>query len=380
MKVYLDNAATTPLDPEVLAAMLPYMESVYGNPSSLHAYGREAKVAIEKSRKTVAEMLHVSPTEIFFTSGGTEGNNLALSGAVARLGIEHIITSRTEHLAVLEVVQHLAVTHAIQAHYVELNSSGQLQYAHLEALLRQHPRALVSLMHGNNEISNLNDLVSVGELCRKYQAIFHTDAVQTLGHYELKLSQLPVDILVGSAHKFHGPKGSGVVYVNGRLSIAPQLVGGSQERAMRAGTENVPAIVGLGHALAIAYRDMWRNRQAIEHLKAYMIRGLQSSIPGIGFYGTSGDLSQSLYTILSVHLLPYAGEEMVLFNLDIRNIAASAGSACTSGTQKKSHVIEALYPSSTGTFIRFSFSKYNTVDEIDYAIQQLVDIYHAFNR
>lgn len=387
MQVYLDNAATTPLDPEVLAAMLPYMESVYGNPSSLHAYGRATKVAIEKSRRNVAELLHASPTEIFFTSGGTEGNNLALAGAVEKLGIQHIITSPTEHLSVLEVVQHLAATHAIQVHYVELDAKGQLQYAHLETLLRQYSPAcgggdypqhtLVSLMHGNNELGNLNDLVSIGELCRKYQAIFHTDAVQTLGHYELDLSQLPVDILVGSAHKFHGPKGSGVVYINSQLSISPQMVGGSQERAMRAGTENVSAIVGLGHALDIAHRDMRPNRQAIERLKAHMIRGLQASIPDVSFYGTSSDLTQSLYTLLSVNLPPYAGEEMVLFNLDIRNVAASAGSACTSGTQKKSHVIEALYPGSVGSTIRFSFSKYNTVDEVDYVVQQLADIFYA---
>ncbi len=377
MQVYLDNAATTPLDPAVLAAMLPYMESVYGNPSSLHAYGRATKVAIEKSRKTVAELLHASPTEIFFTSGGTEGNNLVLAGAVERLGIQHIITSPTEHLSVLEVVQQLAATHAIQVHYVEVDAKGQLQYAHLETLLQQHSPALVSLMHGNNEIGNLNDLVRIGELCKKYQAIFHTDAVQTLGHYELNLSQLPVDILVGSAHKFHGPKGSGVVYINGQLSIAPQMVGGSQERAMRAGTENVPAIVGLSHALAIAHRDIESHRQAIERLKKHMIKRLQAAIPGVGFYGTSDDLSQSLYTLLSVHLPPYAGEEMVLFNLDIKKVATSAGSACTSGTQKNSHVIEALYPASTGSTIRFSFSKYNTVDEIDYAVQQLVDIFYA---
>jgi cysteine desulfurase len=198
--------------------------------------------------------------------------------------------------------------------------------------------------------------------------------VQTLGHYEFNLSQLPVGILVGSGHKFHGPKGSGVVYINSQLAIAPQLLGGSQERSMRAGTENVPAIVGLSHALCIAHRDMRSNRQAIEQLKAHMIRALQASIPGVGFYGASDDLSQSLYTILSVHLPPYPGEEMVLFNLDIKGIAASAGSACTSGTQKKSHVIEALYPDSVGTTIRFSFSKYNTVSEVDYTVQQLADI------
>lgn len=377
MQVYLDNAATTPLEPAVVAIMLPYMESIYGNPSSLHAYGRATKVAIEKSRRIVAELLHASPTEIFFTSGGTEGNNLVLAGAVQSLGIQHIITSPIEHLSVLEVVQRLATIGAIQVHYVEIDAKGQLQYTQLETLLQQHSPALVSLMHGNNEIGNLNDLVQIGELCKKYQAIFHTDAVQTLGHYAWDLSQLPVDILVGSAHKFYGPKGSGVVYINSQLSIIPQLVGGSQERSMRAGTENVPAIVGLGHALAMSQDNMQPHRQAIERLKAHMIVRLQASIPEVSFYGTSGNLSQSLYTLLSVHLPPYAGEEMVLFNLDIRGISASAGSACTSGTPKKSHVIEALHPGSVGSTIRFSFSKYNTVDEVDYAVEQLAAIYHG---
>lgn len=377
MQVYLDNAATTSLDPAVLAAMMPYTEAVYGNPSSLHAYGRAAKVAIEKSRKTVAEVLHASPAEIFFTSGGTEGNNLALAGAVAKVGIQHIITSPIEHLSVLEVIQQLAAIHAIQVHYVALDIDGQLQYAQLETLLQQHSPALVSLMHGNNETGNLNDLVRIGGLCQKYQAIFHTDAVQTLGHYELNLSQLPVDILVGSGHKFHGPKGSGVIYINGRLSICPHLLGGSQERSMRAGTENVPAIVGFGHALALAHEDMQPNRRLIEDLKRHMIGRLKAYIPGVGFYGTSGDMLESLYTLLNVHLPPYAGEEMVLFNLDIKGIAASAGSACTSGTHQRSHVIEALYPARTGAAIRFSFSKYNTVSEVDYVAQQLRDIFHA---
>jgi cysteine desulfurase len=377
MEVYLDYAATTPLDPAVLAAMLPHMESVYGNPSSLHAYGRAAKVAIEKARRTVAELLHVSPSEIFFTSGGTEGNNLALAGAVEKLGIRHIITSPLEHLSVLEVVQRLAATHAIQLHYVEVDTHGQVQHAHLETLLGQHSSVLVSLMHANNEIGNLNDLVRIGELCRKYKAFFHTDAVQTLGCYELNLSQLPIDILVGTGHKLYGPKGIGIMYINSRFAIAPQIVGGGQERGMRAGTENVPAIVGMSHALVLAYRDMQAHRQAAEQLKKQMMQALEEAIPSVDFCGMSNDFSHSLYNLLSVHLPPYAGEEMVLFNLDIKHVAASAGSACTSGTQKRSHVIEALYPSLLGAVLRFSFGKHNTAAEISYAVQQLAGIFHA---
>lgn len=376
MHVYLDNAATTQLDPEVRNTMFPYMDNLYGNPSSLHAYGRVAKVAIEKSRKTVAELLHVTPSEIFFTSGGTEGNNLALRGIIEKLGITHVITSPIEHLAVLEPLQRLSTTNQIQIHYVALDSVGRIDYTHLEALLKQYRPALVSIMHGNNEIGNLNDLLQIGQLCRTYQATFHTDAVQTLGHYELNLAELPVDILVGSAHKFHGPKGSGIIYINNQLSLHPQIIGGAQERTMRAGTENVPGIVGLSQALTIAYRNMTTTRKAIETLKQQMIIGLQASIPKVGFYGTSINLLDSLYTLLSVKLPNFVDQEMLLFNLDIHHIAASSGSACTSGSQKQSHVIEALYPGQQNSVVRFSFSKYNTVAEIEYVIGILAEIYH----
>jgi len=376
MYVYLDNAATTPLDPEVRTAMLPYMEGPYGNPSSLHAYGRAAKVAVERSRKTVADLLHVTPSEIFFTSGGTEGNNLAIRGTLEKLGIAHVITSPIEHLAVLEPLQNLAKKQNIQIHYVDLDAKGRINYTHLEELLKQYQPALVSLMHGNNELGNLNNLFEIGDLCRKYQAIFHTDAVQTLGHHALDLSQLPVDILVGSAHKFHGPKGIGFVYINNRISIHPQILGGAQERAMRAGTENVPAIVGLSQALVIAYRNMDANRKHIEGLKKHMIQKLQASISNVDFYGASAQLAESLHTILSVKL-PYSdAQDMLLFNLDIHHIAASSGSACTSGSQKRSHVIEALYPLEKSIAIRFSFSKYNTMQEIDYVVARLVEVYH----
>ena len=281
-------------------------------------------------------------------------------------------------MAVLEPLQDLARTQNIHVHYVALDPMGRINYHHLEKLLQQHKPALVSLMHGNNELGNLNDLLKIGTLCRQYQAIFHTDAVQTLGNYELDLSQFPVDILVGSAHKFHGPKGIGVVYINNRLSIHPQILGGAQERAMRAGTENVPAIVGLGQALFIAHRDMDANRKHIERIKRHMIQSLQASIANIDFYGTSAQLGESLYTLLSVKLPYFEAQDMLLFNLDIHHIAASSGSACTSGSQKKSHVMEALYPTEKSIAIRFSFSKYNTIEEIDYVIARLTEIYHQF--
>jgi len=373
MQVYLDNAATTQLDPLVLEEMLPYMHTMYGNPSSLHGYGRIVKVAIEKARKSVAELLHATPGEIFFTSGGTEGNNLALVGAVQARSIQHIITSLIEHVSVLHVIDRLKAQHPLQVHYVDLHSDGQINYHHLAQLLQQYSPALVTLMHGNNEIGNLNDLMRIGELCKKYDAVFHTDAVQTLGCYKWDLARMPIDILVGSGHKFHGPKGCGILYVNDRLSILPQIVGGGQERAIRAGTENVAAIVGFSYALEMAQQKILANQAYILSLKMHMMELLQASIPGIAFYGANGDVSQSLYTLLSVALPLTTANDMLLFSLDIKGIAASAGSACASGTSLKSHVIEHLYPSaaSLGSVIRFSFSKANTLAEIAYAVQEL---------
>ena len=375
MQVYLDNAATTSLDPEVLVAMLPYMDKLYGNPSSLHAYGRIAKVAIEKARRSIADLLSVSPAEIFFTSGGTEGNNLAIRGAIESQSIQHIITSPIEHLSVLEPIQKLTASYKIPLHYIQLDAKGRLNYVHLEELLQGRSNVLVSLMHGNNEIGNLNDLSKIGEICHKYNAIFHTDAVQTAGHYLLNLSQLPVDILVGSAHKFHGPKGIGFIYIRNQLAIAPQIIGGSQERTMRAGTENIAGVVGLGQALCIAHKNRNANKKHIENLKKQMIDSLQASILGIDFYGNSADLEESIYTLLSIKLPTFVENDMLLFNLDIHNIAASSGSACTSGTQKISHVIQALYPTQKQSVLRFSFSKYNTATEIAYVVNKLVEIY-----
>lgn len=374
MHVYLDNAATTSLDPEVLATMLPYMNSLCGSPASIHSHGRKAKVAIEKARKQVATLLNAAPAEIFFTSGGTEGNNMALRGAIEGLGIHHVITSPIEHLAVLQPLAYMARSGQIQCHNVAIDRQGHIQYEHLEDLLSSYERALVCLMHGNNEIGNLNDLVRIGALCQQYQAIFHTDAVQTLGHYQLDLRALPVHLLVGSAHKFHGPKGIGLVYINSDIQLRPFIYGGAQERGMRGGTENVPGIVGLSKALEIAYRDMAANRQYIQSLKQHMINRLQAAIPGISFYGDSADLAKSLYTLLSVGLPPSENHDMLLFNLDIQQIAASSGSACTSGSQQPSHVMAALQVAPQRGTLRFSLSKYNTAAEIDYAVEKLAEL------
>jgi cysteine desulfurase len=325
MVVYLDNAATTPLDSEVLEAMLPYMNTVCGSPSSIHSHGRKAKVAVEKARKHVATLLNASPSEIFFTSSGTEGNNMALWGSVHALNISHVITSPLEHHAVLHPLEKMSQAGQIRLHWAQVDAQGRLQYDHLEHLLKAHDRALVSLMHANNEIGNFNDIARIGALCHTFGAIFHTDAVQTMGRCVLDFQALPVHLAVGSAHKFHGPKGVGLIYIRGGVQVAPLIYGGAQERNMRGGTENVPGIVGLSKALEASHETMQRDRQYIQGLKDRTIQRLQACIPGVSFNGTSTHAEASLYTILSVSLPPSDSHDMLVFNLDIRKISASVG-------------------------------------------------------
>ena len=382
--VYLDNAATTRLDPEVLDAMLPLMTEQFGNPSSIHSHGRTVRTAIEKARKMVASLLHTSPAEIFFTSGGTEADNTAIRSSIETYGLTHAITSPLEHHAVLHTLQHLEQQGTIRLSMVNIDAKGHIDLTHLEELLRDNQRAgsaasrsLVSLMHGNNEIGNLLNLRQVGELCRAYNAIFHSDTVQTMGHFRHDLQQLPVDFIVGAGHKFHGPKGVGFLYVNAeRVKIHPFMYGGAQERNMRGGTENVYGIVGLAKALEIAYRDMDAHEQYIKSLKRRMIEQLRSRMPDIRFNGDSVDVENSLYTVLNVSLPASEISDMLLFSLDIARISASGGSACSSGSQVGSHVLAALpgLDSERG-YVRFSFGKYNTVEEIDYAVDTLVGLY-----
>lgn len=372
MTVYLDNAATTPLDPEVLAAMLPYMHNIFGNPSAVHSHGRVAKVAVEKARKQIAGYFNVSPSEIFFTSSGTESNNMVLWGSINALNIKHVITSPIEHHAVLRPLERMAQSGKIRIHWVQVNTQGCLQYDHLEHLLKMHQGALVSLMHANNEIGNLNDIARIGALCQTYGAFFHTDAVQTIGHFALSFQALPIHMATGSAHKFHGPQGIGFVYIRGGIQVTPLIYGGTQERNMRGGTEYVPGIVGLSKALEIAYKNMEHDRHHIEGLKAHMIQRLRQDLPGVGFQGNSACPANSLYTILSVCLPPSNSQEMLIFNLDIQKISASVGSACTSGSSIGSHVLQALGTNQQRSTIRFSFSKYNKIEEVDYVVDQLV--------
>lgn len=374
MHIYLDNAATTPLDIEVLQTMLPFMQHSFGNPSSIHSQGRAARAAIEVARKTIAGLLNTSPSEIFFTSGGTEADNTALLGAVNSLGITHAITSDIEHHAVLHCLEDLERNGKIRLSKVNLDKNGVLDIAHLEELLQQHPQSLVSLMQGNNELGNINDLNQIGTLCEKYNAVFHSDTVQTVGHYKHDLQQLKVDFIVGSAHKFHGPKGVGFLYINGKRKINPFIHGGAQERNMRGGTENIYGIIGMAKALEIAYRDMEAHAAHIQKLKSRMMTQLQEQIAGVEFNGIYVDTSKSLYTVLNVSLPESEDNDMLLFNLDINKISASGGSACSSGTDIGSHVLNHLKVNPRRGHVRFSFSRYNTEEEIDYAIDQLVKL------
>lgn len=375
MRVYLDNAATTPLDPEVFEAMKPFMIEDFGNPSSTHAHGRKVRAAIESARKKVAELLNCTPGEIIFTSGGTEADNSIIRSATETYQLKHAITSPIEHHAVSHTLELLEKQGAIKIHHVNLNKDGDIDFTHLEELLKTYPSALVSLMQANNEIGNLLDIETAGLLCEKYHAYFHSDTVQTIGHYRLDMKRLKVQGIAASAHKFHGPKGVGFMYVNNQKKIHSFMQGGPQERNLRGGTENVYGIIGMAKALEICYQHLDEHKAYIESLKMYMIEKLKTVIPGVNFHGQSANLDKSLYTVLNVSLPESEVNDMLLFNLDLQGISVSGGSACASGASTGSHVLAALYPTSMRGAVRFSFSKFNTIQEIDFAAEKLAEIY-----
>jgi cysteine desulfurase len=374
MKVYLDNAATTPIHPLVVEAMVPMLANQFGNPSSIHSFGREVRSVIEGSRKKVAQLLQTSPSEIFFTSGGTEADNMAIRCCVFDLGIKHIITSAIEHHAVLHTAEDMEARGFAKVSLVNVDDCGRVEMNHLESLLKANPKSLVSLMHANNELGTMISLVEVGNLCRKYDSLFHSDTVQTMGHYTHNLAELPVDFITGAAHKFHGPKGVGFLYINHRVKIKPYITGGAQERNMRGGTENVYGIVGLAKALEIAYEHIDSDIKEISALKQYMAQELQNSIPGVQFNGETNP-TNSLYTVLNVSFPPSDNSEMLLFSLDIAGIACSAGSACSSGSNVGSHVLNGIKASPDRTAIRFSFSRFNTKEEIDYCVEKVRELF-----
>lgn len=372
-RIYLDNAATTSLDPAVLEAMMPYLTSHFGNPSSIYSYGRESRMAIENARKLVAKTLNAHPAEIFFTSGGTESSNMAITASVRDLGCKHIISSAIEHHATSHTIEYLHHNGEAALSFVNLLPNGHIDLEHLETLLAESDeKTLVTLMHANNEIGNILDIHAVGNLCKKYQAIFHSDTVQTVGHFPFDLRNTPVHFITGAGHKFHGPKGVGMLYINENVKIKPFVHGGSQERNMRAGTENLYGIVGFAKALEIATQNFEKDSAYITDLKLYMKQQLTNHIAGVSFNGDP--TGQSLYAVLSVSFPKTEKSEMILFNLDINNICASGGSACTSGADQGSHVIRAINNNPNQVTVRFSFCKHNTKAEIDQVVEKLKEL------
>ena len=375
--VYFDNAATTQMREEVIERMTEVMKINFGNPSSTHSYGRQSKSIIETCRKSIASHFNVSASEIVFTSGGTEADNLILRSAVRDLGVKEIITSKIEHHAILHTVEALENEYDITVKYVNLAPDGHIDYSHLEKLLKSEQKQLVSLMHINNEIGNALDLLLVANLCKSNHALFHSDTVQSVGHYELDLASIPVDFLAASAHKFHGPKGVGFAFIRKNSGIKSSIFGGEQERGYRAGTEAIHNIVGLDEALKLSYKNLETERQHILDIKRYFIKSLQEVFPNVAFNGSCQDLEQSTYTLINV-CLPIAAEKASLlqFQLDLKGIACSKGSACQSGSSQNSHVLSEILDEEhlKRPSVRFSFSIYNTKEDVDYT----VDVLKAF--
>lgn len=374
MRVYLDNAATTPIAPEVADAMIPYIRNEFGNPSSTHYFGRQAKGIIETARRSVAKLLHCTPAEIIFTSGGTEADNMALHTAIVNLGVKRILSSSIEHHAVGHTIESLMKEHGVEAVWLKVDGKGNIDLNELESYLREPVPTLVSLMHANNEIGTLLPIKKVSELCRRYNAWFHSDTVQTMGHYAFNLQETEVDFITCAAHKFHGPKGIGFLYVNKRIRPASFIHGGAQERGLRGGTENLYGIVGLAKALELANTDIEAHQEHVQGLKSYMIERLKAVLPGVDFHGEIVP-EKSLYTVLNVNLPPTEKASMLLFTLDLQGVCCSGGSACSSGSNKGSHVLQGIGADSSRPNARFSFSRYTTKEEIDYAVEQLINIY-----
>ena len=372
MQVYLDNAATTPLDSEVISEMNEFMKAHYGNPSSTHSKGREAKVQLEKARKKIASIIGSLDKEIVFTSGGTEANNAILKTLALNKVVKRIISSPIEHHSVLDTLNWVKSNTAIEVIFLNVDEYGNLDLVQLEELLLNETRTLVTLMHANNEIGNILDLELVGNLCAKYSAIFHSDMVQTLGHLPLKLNSLPIDFATASAHKIYGPKGAGFIYINSKnTKLMPFMHGGSQERSIRGGTENISGIIGMAKAYELAAKNDVADKEHFVALKKRMIDGLLKNIPKLAFNGNSDNLSTSLTKILNIKL-PGLKNETLMFNLDLEGLYVSEGSACSSGASKGSHVINMLQQGEGETNnVRISFSKFNTKEDIDYAIRIL---------
>lgn len=380
-KVYFDSAATTQLRNEVVICITEVLKTEYGNPSSTHSYGRSSKSLLENSRKEIASLLNVAAGEIIFTSGGTEADNLILFSAVHDLGVKRIISSKIEHHAVLHTLEWLQQEYNIQIDYVNLDACGHVDYSHLESLLQDtSKKTLVSLMHVNNEVGNVLKLKEVAEMCKKHNALFHSDTVQSVGHFELDFTEIPIDFATSAAHKYHGPKGVGFAFVRKKSGLRSSIHGGAQERGLRAGTEPVYAIAGMAEALKLSYKNLEIERAYITELKDYFKEQLSAHIPGVKFNGSCGDNARSTYTLLNV-CLPISAEKamLLLFQMDLKGIACSKGSACQSGSEGGSHVLKAFLSEEDlkKPSIRFSFSSFNTKEEIDYVVEVLKEFTQA---
>ncbi|MEM6892344.1 MAG: cysteine desulfurase family protein [Bacteroidota bacterium] len=379
--VYLDNAATTQVRPSVITKMQEALSMNYGNPSSTHSYGRKAKTMVEQARKTIAKRLNAAPSEIIFTSGGTEADNMILRCAVRDARVQTLITSKIEHHAVLHTAEALAEEYKVALRFVDLDKHGNPDLRHLEALLiEDDSKKLVSLMHINNEIGNILDITAVADLCKQHNALFHSDTVQSVGHFPMDVSKVPVDFFAAAAHKFHGPKGIGFAFIRKNSGIKPLIIGGSQERGYRAGTEAFHNIVGLEEAFEAAYENLSEEHQHVLGLKEYFITELKKAIPEVEFNGWSGDVAHSTYTLVNVRI-PVDAQKglMLLFHLDMKGIACSKGSACQSGSAMGSHVLNEILDETeiTKPSLRFSFSMFNTKEELDYTIGVLQEFVNS---
>lgn len=377
MRAYLDNAATTPVAPEVVDVMSNFLKTEFGNPSSTHSFGRKVKTQIETARRTIAKHLNCEPGEIYFTSGGTEADNLAMHIAVRDMGCTRIITSKIEHSAIVKTAEKLEEEGKVSVHWAALNADGSIDLNDLKKTLSDGVKTYVTLMHGNNEIANLLPLQEVAEMCVEHGALFHSDTVQTMGHFRFNLKETPIHFINAAAHKYHGPKGVGFIFIRKNIPGFADITGGGQERGMRGGTENTGGIMGMTKAMDLAFSEIEEHHAHVSGLKQYMIAELKKRIPGIVFNGQS-ESTESLYTVLSTTFPPTKNNDMFLFLLDLEGIAASGGSACSSGATKGSHVLDGIGALREGQpAVRFSFSRYTTKEEIDYAVEKATEIFEA---
>ena len=376
--IYLDNAATTKVREEVVSKIVSIIKNEYGNPSSTHSYGRSSKSLIESSRKEIADILNVKSSEIIFTSGGTEGDNMIIRNCVNNLGVSHVITTKIEHHAVTHTIDDLVKSNNIKVSYVKVSESGDVDLNDLEKILkRSNEKSLVTLMHINNEIGNITDIQLVSEICQKYNSLFHSDTVQSVGHYDLDFENIKVDFFVASAHKFHGPKGVGFAFVRKNTNLGSYITGGMQEKGLRAGTESVHNIVGMSEALKISTKNLKSEKEYISELKTYFISEIKRKVKNVKFNGFCEDLNKSTYTLVNI-LLPIKREVggLFMFKLDLKGIACSKGSACQSGSDAGSHVLSEILDEQDNkkVSLRFSFSIYNTKEELDFVIDQINDL------